>query len=119
MQEVVRRCDKLIGTKGNRCGERVPDDSPTLFSFQGVAYSSDLCEKHQSELEAVLAPFLTTAEPTTTKSGHAVRKAMRGKKGAFTTKDVREWLTANGREVAGSGRLPNALIEEYKEAQKV
>lgn len=119
MQEVVRRCDRSIGTKGNRCGERVPNDEPTSFGYRGVTYELDLCEKHQSDLDGVLEPFLHMAEPTTTKNSGAVRRAMRGKKGAFTTKDVREWLQAQGRDVAPSGRLPNSLIEEYKESQKV
>jgi hypothetical protein len=43
---------------------------------------------------------------------------MKGKKGAFTTKDVREWLQAQGRDVAPSGRLPEAVLKEYERAQK-
>lgn len=116
MQEVVHKCDRKIGTKGNRCGQRVPNDEPTRFSFNGVEYEVDLCEKHQADLADALDPYISAGEPTTTRTGTAIRRAMRGKKGAFTTKDVREWLQAQGRDVPPSGRLANALIEEYKEA---
>jgi len=118
MQEVVRRCDRLIGTKGNRCGERVPNDEPTRFVIDGVGYEADLCEKHHEDFNRAVASFLHIAEPTTARAGNAMRKAMRGKKGAFTTKDVREWAAAQGRDVPASGRLPNAMIEEYKQSQR-
>lgn len=118
MQEVVRKCDHLIGTKGNRCGQRVPDDEPTRATFDGVGYEADLCEKHKEDYRKAIASFLHIAEPTTARAGNAMRKAMRGKKGAFTTKDVREWAKAQGRDVPPSGRLPGAMIEEYKQSQR-
>jgi|SRR5881396_489643 len=119
MQEVVRRCDRLIGTKGKRCGERVPGDEPTRFMFEDVGYEADLCDKHRDEFQASIQAVLHIAEPTTARAGSAMRKAMRGKKGiTFTTKEVREWAIAQGREVPPSGRLPNTLINEFKEVQR-
>lgn len=118
MEEVVRRCDRLIGTKGKRCEERIPDDEPTNFTFRDVGYKADLCAKHQEDFEKAISSFLHIAEPTTARAGTAMRKAMRGKKGAFTTKEVREWAQAQGRDVSSSGRLPNAMIEEFRQAQR-
>ncbi|MDT7655169.1 MAG: hypothetical protein QOI36_6580 [Pseudonocardiales bacterium] len=118
MQEVVRRCDYLIGTKGNPCGERLPEDKPTPFTYDLVEYEADLCEKHRVDYAKAMTPFVTIARPVRTRAGTAVRKAMKGKKGAFTTKDVREWLQAQGRDVAPSGRLPEAVLKEYERAQK-
>lgn len=116
MQEIIRRCDRDI--RGKACGERVPEDSPTTFVVNSVTYQMDLCAKHYTEFINALEPFLHIAEPTMTNTGKAVRKALKGRNGAqpFTTKDVRKWLMEKGREVSPTGRIPNSLIEEYREA---
>lgn len=114
MEEVVRRCDYLIGTKGNRCSERLPDDEPTPFNYDRVEYEADLCEKHKADYVKVMAPFVAVARPIRTRSGTAVRKAMKGKGDRpFTTADVRKWLQDQGKEVAPSGRLPESVMKEF------
>ena len=35
----------------------------------------------------------------------------------YTSKDVRNWLRAQGRTVHPVGRLPNSLLREYERAQ--
>ncbi len=117
MQEVIHRCDFEV--KGQACGNTVPDNKPTTFSVDAVSYEMDLCEKHKKEFLGVMQAYLTIAEPTTARAGKAVRQALKGKKGTFTTKDVRKWLLEQGREVSPTGRIPNALIEEYRVAQNV
>lgn len=112
-EEIVRKCDKPIGKKGNKCGERVPDDTPYTYTLEGVNYEADLCERHIGDLRGCMAPFVAVSRPVSSRSGTTVRKALRGKQGVFTTKDVRNWLREQGRDVAPSGRLPNELIEEY------
>lgn len=89
-----------------------------MFTFKDVGYKADLCAKHQQDFENAISSFLHLAEPTTARVGTAMRKAMRGQKGSFTTKEVRDWALAQGRDVAPSGRLPNALIEDFKQAQR-
>lgn len=117
-EEIVRKCDREIGKKGNRCGQRVPEDKPYPFTVEGVNYEADLCERHQRELADCLAPFVAISRPVSSRTGTAVRKALKGKSGVFTTKDVRNWLREQGREVAPSGRLPNELIQEYVAAHQ-
>ena len=116
MEVRSRLCDQLIGTKGKRCGEPVPNDEPTSFTLDGVGYEGDLCGAHKEDFKKAIEKFLAISEPTTTRAGNAIRKAMKGKSGAFTTKEVREWALAQGRDVSISGRVPNSLIEEYKDA---
>src|SRR6059058_1140286 len=118
MQE--RTCDMPTGSKGNRCAQRVPNDEPFTFGFGGAEYEADLCEKHQNAFATAVKDFTALATESeggtnsrATKNSGSVRKVLKGKGGVFTTKDVREWLAAQGREVAPSGRLPNTLIEEY------
>lgn len=114
MEEVIRRCDFKIGTKGRVCGETVPDNEPTPINGD---YSADLCGRHREGYNAAVAPYLDVAvKVSTTRKGHHVRRSLSGRSGQpFTTADVREWMRSQGREVSDSGRLPNDVIEEYKD----
>lgn len=114
MEEVVRRCDTPVGRKGGTCGERIPEDRPFVFTVDGVEYAADLCDKHREAFKEAISVYMQVARPVRTRAGSAVRAAIRGQNGVFTTKDVRAWLREQGRDVAGSGRLPQELIEEYK-----
>lgn len=118
MEETVRKCDAPVGRKGNHCGEHVPDGKPFLFTVGGVEYAADLCDKHREAFRDAISVYVEVAHPVRTRNGAAVRAAIKGGKAGvvFTTKDVRTWLQAQGRDVPGSGRLSNALIEEYKAA---
>lgn len=98
------------------CGERVPGDTPQIFGLGPKQYEGDLCEKHAGDLHNCLAPFIAVAHENRSRTSQNVRASLKGKKGEFTTKDVRKWLEEQGREVAPSGRLPNELIEEYRTA---
>jgi len=118
MQEIIRRCDVPVkrGRETVPHGEVVPDDLPTPFALEGVAYEGDFCEDHRTELRESLAKFIAVSTEVPRGSGSAVRRALKGKQGGFTQKDVRKWLLDQGRDVAPSGRLPNEVIEEYRAA---
>lgn len=119
MQEIIRRCDLPVkrGRETAPHGEVVSDDLPTSFALEGVAYESDLCDEHKQELRDCLAKFIAAStEVRSSSGGSGVRRALKGKKGGFTTKDVRQWMQEQGRDVAPSGRLPNEVIEEYRAA---
>lgn len=98
------------------CGERIPNDAPQVFGLDGKQYEGDFCTKHQEDLRASMAPFVAVSRDTRSRAAQTVRAALKGKKGTFTTKDVRKWLEEQGRDVASSGRLPNELIDEYRAA---
>lgn len=116
MEEVTRKCDMPKGTKGNTCGQRVPGDEPMQFNVGGVEYHADLCEQHRAAFSQALVPFIAIARPVSTRNGPAIRKALRGRQGVFTTADVRKWLREEGREVSPTGRLPQEVIAEYEAA---
>jgi hypothetical protein len=61
---------------------------------------------------------VSVAHKAQRREGTSVREALQGKKGAFTTKDVRNWLKEQNREVPETGRLPNEVIREYQEAHR-
>jgi len=118
MDVVEKHCDFQIRTRGDRrsCGQIVPDNVPTEFALAPESYLADLCGEHRQTLAGVLAPFIDIARKSraiAAVNGRG-RKVIRGKGGkTFTTRDVREWLIAQGKEVAPSGRVPNADIEEF------
>lgn len=117
-QKTILECDRLV--RNQPCGAPV-EERTTFVGRDSITYSLDLCEKHVLDFDKALQPFIEIADPIKAKTGSAVRKALKGKGGGkpFTTKDVRNWLIEQGRDVPASGRLPNALIEEYQAAQKV
>lgn len=118
-EKISRYCDFEVTRKRQKqeCGNPVPNDEPTAFTVGTTRYLMDLCEEHQETLGDTLAPFIAIAHDAQQRRGTQVRKAIQGKEGAFTVKDVREWLKAQGRDVPPTGRLPNSVIEEYQAAQ--
>jgi hypothetical protein len=113
MQEVIHRCDAPRGLSGSTrrpCGERVPNNEPLSIVVNGTRYQADLCKEHQDQLLAAISLYV---RPVRNDQGRAVYE---GAGGHYATKDVRAWAIARGYEVAGSGRLPNELHEEYRRA---
>jgi hypothetical protein len=120
--EIIKKCDlkvqKKPGTVKAKCGKPVPGNVPTPVTIGTTRYVMDLCQEHQEALNEALNPFLSVAHDTQRRTGTQVRKAIAGKKGAFTTADVRRWLREQGREVATDGRIAKELIAEYQDAHK-
>ena len=122
-QRVIRACDFDKPKRGGgtvKCGREFDGDS-TIFDFDGRRYEVDLCEEHKAALYESMKPFTSIARasnlpPAKTLNGRG-RLVHKSRVGAFTSKDVRKWLAEQGREVAPVGRIPNSLIEEYKQAQ--
>jgi hypothetical protein len=88
----------------------------TRFTVENLSYQLDLCDEHKESFSNYMEVLVEISEAVGSRTGSTVRKALKGKKGVFTTKDVRLWLQEQGRDVAPTGRLPNELIEEYKRA---
>jgi hypothetical protein len=115
-----RFCDfvRITGRKKEGCGKPVPNDEPTAVTVGTTRYLMDLCAEHQEGLDQALQPYVSVAHKAQRREGTNVREALQGKKGAFTTKDVRNWLKEQNREVPETGRLPNEVIREYQEAHQ-
>lgn len=118
MDVVEKRCDFKIRTANqvHPCGEVVPDNVVTEFAIAPDSYSADLCIEHRQTLADAMAPFIEVGRRSRAIASvnSLGRKVLRGAGGrSFTTKDVREWLKEQGREVPQGGRLPNAVIEEF------
>jgi hypothetical protein len=118
-EEIVKRCDFKVGRGRNIKAHGEIVDESTRFRIDGREYVVDLCDEHKGSLAECLNPFVEisrragTALPRNAR-GRAVMRAKGGV--TFTTKDVREWLQGQNVPVSESGRVPNALIDQYKEA---
>lgn len=119
MDVVEKRCDFKIrtGHSERACGKVVPDNGVTEFALAPDSYSADLCEEHRQTLSDALAPFVEVGRRSraiTAVNSHG-RMVLRGVGGrTFTSQDVRKWMQEQGREVSSGGRLPNAVIQEFK-----
>lgn len=118
-EEVIKKCDYKIGRGRNlrNHGEIVAES--TRLRIDGREYLVDLCDEHKEAMMECMRPFLeisrraSSALPRNAR-GRAVMRAKGGV--TFTTSDVRQWLQENNRPVSETGRVPNALIDEYKAA---
>jgi hypothetical protein len=102
MQKVgVRLEDDLTGG---------PADETVHFGVDGRAYEIDLNAKHAANFRNLLGPFVERARlararrPRTTSRTTASRERSR---------EIRAWAEQHGFAVAGHGRLPRNVIEEY------
>ncbi|MCE7011877.1 Lsr2 family protein [Kibdelosporangium philippinense] len=90
------------------------------FTLDGVEFQIDLSEQNATRLRDSLEPYVAAARRT---GGRKQRLAPGGDAaGKKSTEDaaqnqaIREWARSQGKTVAERGRLPHALVVEFKEA---
>jgi hypothetical protein len=94
------------------------------FSIDGVSYQIDLNAKHASKLRKTFAPFITAGRRV---SGRSTRKAQEptrsaGRRAAAPVETpvdpaaVRAWAAANKVKVSPRGRIPGAVVEQFRAA---
>jgi hypothetical protein len=86
------------------------------FSLDGIAYEIDLSNENAASLRDAIAPWAGKARRV---SGRRIRgtgsKASSGPRSSDSAK-IREWVRAQGREIADRGRIPAEIRQEYYEA---
>lgn len=86
----------------------------TTMALNAKTYEVDLCQKCSDGLDKVLSPYLqlarVTGGPRRSTSGAARRPA--GNRAELTA--IREWARGKGYEVSDRGRIPFAIVEEFK-----
>lgn len=122
-EEIIKRCDYRIGRGRNQKPHGEIIEESTRFRLDNREFLVDLCDEHKEAMLNCLQPFMDISRragaglPKNAR-GRAVMRAKGGK--TFTSKDVRNWLAEQpGRAVSDTGRLPNAVIDEYKAAHGV
>ncbi|MEU4194875.1 Lsr2 family protein [Kribbella sp. NPDC026611] len=95
-------------------GSRIsPGKGDTItFALDGQTYEIDLTQKNATALRKALSPYLAAGRRVTTPRGTRVRKISVG----ADARTVKEWARANGHEVNGRGRVPNAIRAAFDAA---
>jgi nucleoid-associated protein Lsr2 len=89
------------------------------FALDGTSYEIDLNKKNAGALRKALEPYVKAARRRAGSSGRRrsapatpARKTQRG----FDIVQLREWAGSNGVEVPARGRIPQAVVDQYKAA---
>jgi hypothetical protein len=98
-------------------GTEAEDVSTVLFALDGVSYEIDLAEANAENLREILAEFVAAAKRT---GGRVKRGARPATTSASSSEahDIREWAAKNGIQLAPRGRIPNDIIQRYRDEQR-
>jgi hypothetical protein len=75
------------------------------FSLDGTQYTIDLAEHHRARLREQLAPFVAAARRSTRRIKRPDRALNRA---------VRAWASEHGIELNALGRIPNSILQQYR-----
>lgn len=87
------------------------DAQTVTFGLDGVAYSIDLGAKNEKKLRDVLGPFIDRASR---QRGATPRGATKRNERDFDIANLREWAAANKIALPQRGRIPGAVVEQYR-----
>jgi len=90
------------------------------FGLDGTSYEIDLSKKNAAALRKAFEPYIKAAR-TGRSTGGRRRKAAPASTARATKRDydlaqLREWAGSNGVEVPARGRIPQAVVDQYKAA---
>ena len=83
---------------------------------------ADLCEEHNKQFEAALAPFFDVsrksdgARPRTSYRSFAKRTAPAPTQVPASQSTIRAWAQSNGLAVSDRGRIPQHIVSKYQAA---
>ena len=110
----------VVQVSCDRCGSDVLTEKPVELTYGGVAYRTDLCPTHASELAAALEPFLQMAERVMARRGAPIasrpldnRPRRPARRDPIQVGAIRTWARANGYEVSDRGRIPREVEDAY------
>jgi len=97
-------------------------DETVRFGIDGVDYSIDLSGRNASKLRSLLSTYQDagTRLGRSTVSGQGRRETVGGRSagGRAENKAIREWAAKQGKELSERGRIPAAIVEEYRAATR-
>ena len=91
------------------------------FGLDGATYEIDLSKKNAAAFRKSLARYVSASRRSSTSSRSTRRKAAPSTNGAKRKRDfdilqLREWAGANKVAVPARGRIPNSVVEQYRQA---
>ncbi|MGH8967089.1 MAG: histone-like nucleoid-structuring protein Lsr2, partial [Actinomycetes bacterium] len=106
---VVKIIDDLDGT------ELAEGDATSVrFSLDGADYELDLSEANAGQLRDAVTPYIDAGRRIGGRrrsGGHTRRISTE-----VDTRAVRAWANANGVTVSSRGRIPQNVVEQYRDA---
>ncbi|GAB3947732.1 histone-like nucleoid-structuring protein Lsr2 [Corynebacterium tapiri] len=100
-KKITQFYDDLDGTELSEDQLRV-----VRFGVDGKDYLLDLSPENEKRFFDALEPFLKVASPA----------AAAEKSDKVNPRDVRAWAAKTGRTVASRGKIPNEIIQAYRDA---
>jgi hypothetical protein len=82
------------------------------FAIDGTQYEIDLNDQNAQALRSALDGYVIKARKVGRRSG---RKSTDGS-GNVNLKAVRAWAASNGVELSSRGRIPQAVLDQYRAA---
>jgi nucleoid-associated protein Lsr2 len=86
------------------------------FGLDGAEYEIDLNAEHAQALRDALARYVGAARRANGGARRPARSGRRASPSGLNTTEVREWAKAQGIDVKNRGRVPAALVAEFKAA---
>ncbi len=93
-----------------------PADETVHFGLDGSAYEIDLSSGRAEQLRAAVALFVSSARPAGRGPGKSSRRSRSGASSGVNTEAVRAWAVAQGIVLKRRGRIPVAVLEQYRSA---
>ncbi|MDR2381269.1 MAG: Lsr2 family protein [Bifidobacteriaceae bacterium] len=91
------------------------DESPATqtvsFALDGKTYAIDLNDAHAAELRGLMKVYVDAGRKAGVQRGAAGRRV-----DDFDPAAVRAWAASNGIQVSKRGRVPGAVVAQYKAA---
>ncbi|MFI7587084.1 Lsr2 family protein [Spongisporangium articulatum] len=88
-----------------------PAAETVSFGLDGIDYEIDLSAANAEALRAALAPWQAPARRLTRRGAPHVQVST-----GVDTRAVRAWAASNGVDLPARGRIPAAVIEQYRAA---
>jgi Lsr2 len=87
-------------------------DETVSFGLDGVEYEIDMTKKNAAALRKALGPWQANAR----RIGGRRSPVMKHVASGVDNRAVRAWASSNGIELSERGRIPGAVIEQYRAA---
>ena len=86
------------------------------FGWEGSDYEIDLSEKNDAALVKLMEKYVVAGRRLGKNPTHARGRALNRVATDVDASAVRAWAAANGVTVSAKGRIPAAVIEQYRAA---
>ena len=93
-----------------------PDARPVTFAFDGTTYSIDLAATNLEKLRVALEPFITRAQTSQRAALASIKARNSRNERDYDLVSLREWAGRNDIDLPQRGRIPGAVIAQYKDA---